>query len=73
MMACGVEGRRPGERMLASVMWVVRLRDGQIASIEVFQAAAEAELSASQRQRLETGMATVGLRAQPGAQPSRPR
>jgi hypothetical protein len=49
-----VEGRRPGERVLASIMWVVRLRDDLIASIEVFQAAGEAALSPSQLQRLES-------------------
>ncbi len=62
-----VEGRRPAERMLASIMWVVRLRDGQIASIEVFQAGGEAGLSASQRQRLQNGMATAGLPTRPGS------
>jgi ketosteroid isomerase-like protein len=66
-----VEARRPGERMLASVMWVVRLRDGQIASIEVFEAAGEAALSASQRRRLQNGMATAAQHAQ-HAHPARP-
>jgi hypothetical protein len=34
-----VEGLRPGERVLGSIMWVVRLRGDLISSIEVFQAA----------------------------------
>ncbi|MGZ4167417.1 MAG: EAL domain-containing protein [Solirubrobacteraceae bacterium] len=52
-----VEGRRPGERVLASIMWVVRFRDGQIASLEVFQATGDVALSASQMERLQDGTA----------------
>jgi ketosteroid isomerase-like protein len=62
-----VEGQRPGQRMLASLMWVVRLRDGKIGSIEVFQAAGEIALSASQRRRLETGTAAADPPAGTGA------
>jgi PAS domain S-box-containing protein len=50
-----VEGRRPGERVLGSIMWVVRLRDDLIGSIEVFQAAGGPSLSASQIDRLQDG------------------
>jgi PAS domain S-box-containing protein len=50
-----VEGRRPGERVLGSIMWVVRLRDDLIASIEVFQAAGGPSLSAAQLERLADG------------------
>jgi ketosteroid isomerase-like protein len=32
-----VDGRRGAQRVIDSVLWVVRLRDGQVASIEVFQ------------------------------------
>ncbi len=47
-----VEGRRPGERVLGSIMWVVRLRDDLVASIEVFQAAGGPALSEAQLERL---------------------
>jgi PAS domain S-box-containing protein len=47
-----VEGRRPGERILGSIMWVVALRGDLISSIEVFQAAGGPSLSASQIDRL---------------------
>ena len=40
-----VEGRRPGERVLGSITWVVRLRGDLISSIEVFQAADGPSLS----------------------------
>ena len=50
-----VEGRRPGERVLGSIMWVVRLRGDLIASIEVFQAAGGPSLSESQLERLQGG------------------
>ncbi|HXD66911.1 MAG TPA: EAL domain-containing protein, partial [Solirubrobacteraceae bacterium] len=50
-----VEGRRPGERVLGSIMWVVRLREDLISSIEVFQAAGGPSLSESQIERLEDG------------------
>ena len=50
-----VEGRRPGERVLGSIMWVVRLRGDLIASIEVFQAAGGPSLSSSQIERLRQG------------------
>jgi ketosteroid isomerase-like protein len=48
-----VEGRRPGERVLGSIMWVVRLRGDLISSIEVFQAAGGPSLSESQIERLK--------------------
>ena len=50
-----VEGRRPGERVLGSIMWVVRLRGDLVASIEVFQAAGGPSLSSSQIERLREG------------------
>jgi ketosteroid isomerase-like protein len=50
-----VEGRRPGERVLGSIMWVVRLRGEHIASIEVFQAAGGPSLSEAQLERLADG------------------
>ncbi len=50
-----VEGRRPGERVLGSIMWVARLRGNLISSIEVFQAAGGPSLSESQIERLEEG------------------
>jgi PAS domain S-box-containing protein len=50
-----VEGRRPGERVLGSIMWVVRLRGDVISSIEVFQAAGGPSLSESQIERLQDG------------------
>jgi ketosteroid isomerase-like protein len=50
-----VEGRRPGERVLGSIMWVVQLRDDLVASIEVFQAAGGPSLSESQLARLADG------------------
>jgi PAS domain S-box-containing protein len=50
-----VEGRRPGERVLGSIMWVVRLRGDLISSIEVFQASGGPSLSESQIERLEDG------------------
>ena len=52
-----VEGRRPGERLLDSIMWVVQMRGERMASIEVFQAAADTPLSPSQRERLQVGTA----------------
>jgi hypothetical protein len=52
-----VEGRRPGERLLDSIMWVVQMRGERMASIEVFQAAADTLLSPSQRERLQVGTA----------------
>lgn len=50
-----VEGRRPGERVLSSVMWVVRLAGDLISSIEAFQAAGGPPLTASQIERLQDG------------------
>jgi PAS domain S-box-containing protein len=50
-----VEGRRPGERVLGSIMWMVRLRGELISSIEVFQAAGGPSLSQSQIERLQKG------------------
>jgi PAS domain S-box-containing protein len=50
-----VEGRRPGERVLGSIMWVVRLYGDLISSIEVFQAAGGPSLSESQIERLQDG------------------
>jgi PAS domain S-box-containing protein len=58
-----VEGRRPGERVLGSIMWVVRLRGDLISSIEVFQAAAGPSLSVSQIERLEQGSPAPAVRA----------
>ena len=54
-----VEGRRPGERVLDSIMWVVRVRENQIGSLEVFQAGGGPALSTSQRERLQEGAAAV--------------
>jgi PAS domain S-box-containing protein len=62
-----VEGRRPGERVLDSIMWVVRLRGDLISSIEVFQPAGGPSLSVSQIERLQQGSPCPGVR--PGAQP----
>lgn len=58
-----VEGRRPGERVLGSIMWMVRLRGDLIASIEVFQAAGGPTLSSSQIERLQEGSPCPGVRA----------
>ena len=63
-----VEGRRPGERVLGSIMWVVRLRGELISSIEVFQAAGGPSLSSSQIERLEEGSPCPGVR---GGSPAR--
>lgn len=57
-----VEGRRPGERVLDSLMWVVRLRDRLIASIEVFPAGGARSLSPAQVQRLQDEGAVRALR-----------
>ncbi len=57
-----VEGRRPGERVLGSIMWVVRLRGDLIASIEVFQAAGGPSLTTSQIERLQEGSPSAALR-----------
>jgi PAS domain S-box-containing protein len=57
-----VEGRRPGQRVLASVLWVVGLRDGLISSIEVFQAVSGPSLTPSQMERLRD---TVVMSARP--------
>lgn len=54
-----VEGRRPGERVLQSITWVVRVRGDRISSIEVFQAAEGSSLSPSQRERLQDGAAST--------------
>jgi PAS domain S-box-containing protein len=56
-----VEGRRPGERVLGSIMWVVRLRGDLISSIEVFQAAGGPSLSSSQIERLQEGSPCPGV------------
>lgn len=58
-----VEGRRPGERVLGSIMWMVRLRGDLISSIEVFQAAGGPTLSSSQIERLQEGSPCPGVRA----------
>jgi ketosteroid isomerase-like protein len=50
------DGRRPGNRMVASLMWIVRLEEGQIASMEVFQAAGEDALSPDQMARLSQAL-----------------
>ncbi|MGH2896356.1 MAG: EAL domain-containing protein, partial [Solirubrobacteraceae bacterium] len=63
-----VEGRRPGERVLSSIMWLVRLRGDLIASIEVFQAAGGPSLSASQIERLQDGLPCPAAR---GGSPAR--
>jgi hypothetical protein len=47
------DGRRAGGRILASIVWIVRLVEGQIASIEVFQAVGGPQMSPSQLERLE--------------------
>jgi PAS domain S-box-containing protein len=47
------EGRRDEDRILASLVWVIRLRGGLVASIEVFQAAAESAMTPSQLERLQ--------------------
>jgi hypothetical protein len=60
-----VEGRRPGERVLGSVMWVVALRGDLISSIEVFQAAGGPSLSASQIDRLVDS--TPSFASRPGS------
>jgi ketosteroid isomerase-like protein len=65
-----VEGRRPGERVLGSIMWVVRLRGDLIASIEVFQAAGGPSLSEAQLGRLQDGIPSPLARA---AAPARER
>jgi PAS domain S-box-containing protein len=57
-----VEGRRPGERILGSIMWVVRLRGDLISSIEVFQAAGGPSLSSSQIERLQEGSPSPAVR-----------
>jgi PAS domain S-box-containing protein len=54
-----VEGRRPGERVLGSIMWVVKLRGDLVSSIEVFQAAGGPSLSPSQIDRLVDGVPSV--------------
>ena len=64
-----VEGRRPGERVLGSIMWVVGLRDDRIASIEVFQAAGGPSLSSSQIERLQEGTPCPGVRRDAPAPP----
>jgi PAS domain S-box-containing protein len=47
------DGRRGAERVVASILWVVRVHEDQIASIEVFQAVdGGASLSPSQLDRL---------------------
>jgi PAS domain S-box-containing protein len=56
-----VEGRRPGERVLGGIMWVVRLRGDLISSIEVFQAAGAPSLSSSQIERLQQGSPCPGV------------
>ena len=62
-----VEGRRPGERVLGSIMWVVRLHGDLIASIEVFQAAGGPSLSEAQLNRLQDGIpSAVVAAAAPG-------
>jgi EAL domain-containing protein (putative c-di-GMP-specific phosphodiesterase class I)/ketosteroid isomerase-like protein len=57
-----VEGRRPGERVLGSIMWVAGLRGDLITSIEVFQAAGGPSLSVSQTERLQGGSPCPGVR-----------
>jgi PAS domain S-box-containing protein len=47
------EGLRAGGRILVSIMWVVRLTEGRISSIEVFQEAGGPSMSPSQLERLE--------------------
>jgi len=60
------EGQRAGGRILASIVWVVRLVEGQIASIEVFQAVGGPQMSPAQLERLEH----PALAAHPAAGPS---
>jgi len=56
-----VEARRPGERLLSSIMWVVRLHGELISSIEVFQASTGPSLSSSQIERLQEGVPCPGV------------
>ncbi len=60
-----VEGRRPGERVLGSIMWMVRLHGDLISSIEVFQAAGGPSLSASQIERLQDSVPSLAAPATP--------
>ena len=53
-----VDGRRPGGRMLASLLWIVRLEGDLIASMEVFHAAGEDALGPEQLRRLDAGAAS---------------
>jgi hypothetical protein len=47
------DGRRGAEQVVASILWVVRVQEDQVASIEVFQAIdGGASLSPSQLERL---------------------
>ncbi len=71
-----VEGRRPGERVLGSIMWVVRLQGDLVSSLEVFQAG-DGPLSSSQIERLQEGSPCPGVNgprapspARTGAEPS---
>jgi PAS domain S-box-containing protein len=57
-----VEGRRPGERVLGGIMWVVRLAGELISSLEIFQAAEAPSLSSAQIERLQEGSPCPGLR-----------
>ena len=54
------DGRRAGGRILASIVWVVRLTEGLVASIEVFQAVGGPSMSPSQLERLEHPALALG-------------
>lgn len=55
------EACRNGDRLISSIMWVVRMRGDLIAAIEVFQAAAgSAALSPLQEERLSLGVPAGG-------------
>jgi PAS domain S-box-containing protein len=56
-----VDGRRPGGRILASLLWIVRLERDQIASMEVFHAAGEDALGPEQLRRLDAAGSAAGF------------
>ena len=60
------DARRGPDRRIASILWVVRLLDGVIISLEVFQAVDGSEsMSGAQLARLQNEVAAVSGRAQP--------
>jgi PAS domain S-box-containing protein len=57
------DARRGPDRRIASILWVVRLQDGKIASLEVFQAVDGTEsMSRAQLERLQDEVAAVKAR-----------